>query len=66
MKENSGHPDKMPPSVVYDLGLYCLHMPHRKDAMLIWINGTCMCRLPTTFANCIMFGPGSVPPQSRA
>ena len=58
MKANSGHLDQMPPSVVSDLGLYCLHMSHRKDARLIWINGTCMRRLPTIFANCIMFGPG--------
>ena len=60
MKASSGYPDQMPPSVASDQGLYCLHMSHRKDARLIWIYGTCMRRVPTAFANYIMFGPGPV------
>ena len=32
---NSGYPDQVPCSVVSHLGLHCLPMSHKKDAMLI-------------------------------
>ena len=35
---NSGSPDQTPRSVASDLGLHDLHMSHKKDAMLIWVN----------------------------
>ena len=28
----------MPLSVASDLGLHCLHMSHKKDTRLIWVN----------------------------
>ena len=34
----SGDPDQMPFSVVSDLALHCLPMPHKKEARLIWVN----------------------------
>ena len=37
---NSRYPDKMLRSVASDLGLHCLPMPIKKDAiMLIWLMG---------------------------
>ena len=37
---NSGDPDQMPHLVASDLGLHCLPMSHKKDAIsvLIWGN----------------------------
>ena len=32
-------PDHMPHSVVSDLVLHCLSMPHEMDTRLIWVNG---------------------------
>ena len=42
---NSGDPNQMTHSVAPDLGLHCLPMLHKKDAMLIWIkvlNSVCV------------------------
>ena len=36
---NSGEPDQTPRLAASDLGLRCLHMPHKNDARLIWVNG---------------------------
>ena len=30
-------PDRTPPFAASHLGLFCLHMSHKKDAMLIWV-----------------------------
>ena len=38
---NSGDPDQMPHSAVSDLDLFCLHIPHKKDARPIWVNQVC-------------------------
>ena len=35
---NSGDPDQTPHSAASDLGLHCLHMSHKKDVRLIWVN----------------------------
>ena len=44
LQANSGDPDQMPHYVASDLGLYCLPMSHKKDAMLIWVNLVqCLC-----------------------
>ena len=34
---NSGDPDQTPHSVASDLGLHCLPMSHKKDALHIWV-----------------------------
>ena len=38
IEANSGDPDQMPHSAASDLGLHCLTMSHKKDALLICIN----------------------------
>ena len=35
---NSGDSDQTLRSVVFDFGLHCLPMSHKKDARLIWVN----------------------------
>ena len=35
---NSGDPEQPPHYLVFDLGLRCLPMSHKKDAWLIWVN----------------------------
>ena len=37
MLANSGDPGQTPRSVASDLGLHCLPMSHKKDAMLVWV-----------------------------
>ena len=37
LSSNSGEPDQMPHTAVFDLDLHHLPMSHKKDAMLIWI-----------------------------
>ena len=37
LSANSGEPDQMPRTAVFDLDLHHLPMSHKKDAMLIWI-----------------------------
>ena len=39
LKTNSGQPDQTPRSAASHLGLHCLSMSHRIDAMLISVNG---------------------------
>ena len=38
MLANSVDPDQTPRSVASDLGLHCLPMSQKRDAMLIWVN----------------------------
>ena len=37
LKANSEDFDQTEHYAVSDLGLHCLHMPHEKDATLIWV-----------------------------
>ena len=37
MYANDGYLNQRPRSVASDLGLHCLPMSHKKDAMLIWV-----------------------------
>ena len=37
LQANSGHPDQAPRSAAADLGLDCLLISHKKDALLIWV-----------------------------
>ena len=37
MYTNSGDPDQIAHSAASDLGLHCLPLSHKKDAMLIWV-----------------------------
>ena len=37
LSANSGEPDQMPRTALFDLDLHHLPMSHKKDAMLIWI-----------------------------
>ena len=39
LSKQTGDTDQTPRSVLFDLGLYCLPMPHKKDARLIWVKG---------------------------
>ena len=38
LSANRTAPDGTPPFVASHLGLFCLHMSHKKDARLIWVN----------------------------
>ena len=40
MKANRIAPDGTPPLAASYLGIFCLPMSHKKDAMLIWVNVT--------------------------
>ena len=52
MYANSGEPDQTPHYAASDLDLYCLHMSHKKDARLIWVN---KCTLATSLTVQILF-----------
>ena len=38
MLAKSEEPDQTPHSAASDLVLHCMHMSHKKDTMLIWVN----------------------------
>ena len=45
MQANSGDPDQTQNSVESDLGLHCLSIFHKKDAMHIWVKMQLFCYL---------------------
>ena len=45
MQANSGDPDQMPHSVVFDLGLHCFSISNKKDARHIWVKMQLFCYL---------------------